>query len=392
MTAVLLTPPVLQFFDNNGDPLAGGLLYSYVAGTAYGTPKATYTDSTAGTPNSNPVVLDSAGRAPIWISGSYGIVLKTSAGVTVWSADNITSFTSGAVSATFSDNSFTIQDDGDVTKQLMFQLSGLGTGVTSVLSVPNKSGTMALLSDLSGIAGESRNARMYVSTASATATFTADEIIVETALGGTVYRLSSYSQSINLGTTGAGGMDTGTAPISGYVSLYAITKADGTKNILACSTATSSGPVYTGGNMPSGYVASGLIGAWPTNGSSQFVVGFIYDRRFEWGTTVAVLTGGTSTSYTSVSLSTAAPSNAKKVHGLLGGGASGSSGICTVAADSTGTAKRVFFPTTNTITAINEGFYGVGCFENLPMITAQTLYYRVLTSNTARIEISGYDF
>jgi len=51
-----------QFFDNNGDPLSGGLLYSYASGTT--TPLATYTSSTGLTANTNPIVLDSAGRVP----------------------------------------------------------------------------------------------------------------------------------------------------------------------------------------------------------------------------------------------------------------------------------------------------------------------------------------
>ena len=38
-----------QFFDNNGIPLAGGLLYSYAAGTT--SPLATYTTSSGVTPN-----------------------------------------------------------------------------------------------------------------------------------------------------------------------------------------------------------------------------------------------------------------------------------------------------------------------------------------------------
>jgi hypothetical protein len=42
-----------QFFDNNGVPLAGGLLYSYAAGTT--TPLATYTTSSGVTPNTNPI-------------------------------------------------------------------------------------------------------------------------------------------------------------------------------------------------------------------------------------------------------------------------------------------------------------------------------------------------
>jgi hypothetical protein len=80
-----------QFFDNNGVPLAGGLLYSYAAGTT--TPLTTYTTSAGNTANSNPIVLDAAGRPAneIWLAANaYKLVLKTSAGVQLWSMDNIT--------------------------------------------------------------------------------------------------------------------------------------------------------------------------------------------------------------------------------------------------------------------------------------------------------------
>lgn len=80
-----------QFFDNNGTPLAGGLIYSYVAGTT--TPVTTYTSSSGTTANSNPIALDSAGRPPsqIWLTSgnSYKFILQTSEGVTIKTDDNI---------------------------------------------------------------------------------------------------------------------------------------------------------------------------------------------------------------------------------------------------------------------------------------------------------------
>ncbi|HNG26001.1 MAG TPA: hypothetical protein PLJ37_01195, partial [Chitinophagales bacterium] len=51
---------------------------------------------------------------------------------------------------TIKDNSFTLQDDGDTTKQAVFQLSGITTATTRTLTVPNASGTLALTSDLTG--------------------------------------------------------------------------------------------------------------------------------------------------------------------------------------------------------------------------------------------------
>lgn len=84
-----LSPYVFrQELDNNGNPLSGGKIYTYEAGTT--TPKATYTDSTGNTANANPVILDSAGRASIWLGdGGYKFVLKTSADVTISTVDNI---------------------------------------------------------------------------------------------------------------------------------------------------------------------------------------------------------------------------------------------------------------------------------------------------------------
>jgi len=80
-----------QFFDRNGAPLAGGLLYTYNAGTT--TPVSTYTSRSGAAFNTNPIVLDSAGRTPaeIWLEGGvlYKFVLKDSTFVQIGSYDNI---------------------------------------------------------------------------------------------------------------------------------------------------------------------------------------------------------------------------------------------------------------------------------------------------------------
>lgn len=94
-------PPVLRqrYFDANGNPLAGGKLYTYQSGTT--TPQATYTDSGGGTPNANPVVLDANGEAAVWVDPelSYKFVLKDSNDVTQWTVDGVIGLlTSDAVS------------------------------------------------------------------------------------------------------------------------------------------------------------------------------------------------------------------------------------------------------------------------------------------------------
>jgi hypothetical protein len=103
-----------QFFNNSGVVLSGGLLYTYEAGTT--TPLTTYTSYTGGTPNANPIVLDSAGRVPeqIWIdvNTSAKFVLKTATGTDIWTKDNIPSFSS----ASAADIDFIAAGTGAVTR------------------------------------------------------------------------------------------------------------------------------------------------------------------------------------------------------------------------------------------------------------------------------------
>jgi hypothetical protein len=90
-TATLSPAPKLQFFDAAGNPLVGGKLYSYAAGTT--TPLATYTGNTTTTANPNPVVLDSRGEAGIWLSSSYyKLKLTDSNDVEIWTVDNVGGF------------------------------------------------------------------------------------------------------------------------------------------------------------------------------------------------------------------------------------------------------------------------------------------------------------
>jgi len=86
-----------RFEDNNGEPLIGGLLYSYAAGTS--TPIATYTDSTGFTQNTNPIILNSRGEANVWLIPGifYQFILKDQYGSLIWSVDNISVFGLGGL-------------------------------------------------------------------------------------------------------------------------------------------------------------------------------------------------------------------------------------------------------------------------------------------------------
>jgi hypothetical protein len=87
--AGLSPTPKQQIFGSDGAPLVGGKIYTYLAGTS--TPATTYTDYSAGTANTNPIILDSYGQANIWLLStvSYKFVVKTSTDVLLYTVDNI---------------------------------------------------------------------------------------------------------------------------------------------------------------------------------------------------------------------------------------------------------------------------------------------------------------
>lgn len=93
--AVFLSPvggAAAQFFSANGLPLAGGFIYTYLAGT--NTPAATYTTTAGNIQHSNPIQLDAAGKIPggeVWllIGQSYKFVIKDANDVLIGTYDNI---------------------------------------------------------------------------------------------------------------------------------------------------------------------------------------------------------------------------------------------------------------------------------------------------------------
>lgn len=66
--------PRIQFADANGIPVANGKLYTCIAGSACpGTTVTTYTDAAGGASNTNPIVLDSSGRATVFVPAGVAI-------------------------------------------------------------------------------------------------------------------------------------------------------------------------------------------------------------------------------------------------------------------------------------------------------------------------------
>lgn len=146
-----------QFLDDNGAPLASGKVYTYIAGTT--TPLVTYSDDEQ-TANANPVVLDSAGRADIWLDDaqSYKIRLTDSSDSIIWEVDNVPGSAS-ALGVLNSWQSFAITDgqsatdlsgitvDSDDVNSRVFEYEIIrGTTVVSRgdLALLNENGTWAV--------------------------------------------------------------------------------------------------------------------------------------------------------------------------------------------------------------------------------------------------------
>lgn len=92
-----------QVFDDNGNPLAGGKIYTYAAGTT--TNATTYTTSAGNIAHTNPIVLDGAGRVPsgeIWLSDgvSYKFVVEDANNVLIGTYDNLVGINSNFVAFT----------------------------------------------------------------------------------------------------------------------------------------------------------------------------------------------------------------------------------------------------------------------------------------------------
>ena len=138
--AVLAVTPVMQFFDDNGNVLAGGKIYTYAAGTT--APKTAYLDADEVAEATNPIILDAFGRTVFFVNGAYKYELYDSADNLIRTVDDVESFTTTgeAASAFFqsfsgdgSTSSFTLSADlGTEEKNLMvFVDSGLENYVTN---------------------------------------------------------------------------------------------------------------------------------------------------------------------------------------------------------------------------------------------------------------------
>ncbi|HGH8122357.1 TPA: phage tail protein [Enterobacter kobei] len=247
---------------------------------------------------------------------------------------------------------------------------------------------LGLGSGLTGVVGAARNALMSVTAPSATATFTADELIVETGTG-TQYRLNAFSQTINLGTVGAGGMDTGTAPASGYLAIYALfNPTTGARCLIGVNATAAKVPeIYGGAYMPAGYTASALISVVATNASSLILPFSQIARTITIGSLSVFNTTTASASLVTVNIASAVPKNAKSVKVTGNTSASGSSALFVNIYETSNAMGQNAFATTSTGLTYTTG--------NINLPVPQTIYANygpAVTGFNQTLLVSGYTF
>lgn len=220
-----------------------------------------------------------------------------------------------------------------------------------------------------GVVGSIRNGKMVLTAAATSAVFSADEVILEAALGGEAYRLANLNKTLNLNTVGAGGMSSGTAPSSGFVAIYAIyNPSAGTSALLAVNaTATAAPEVCSQANMPAGFLASALISVWPTNSNGQLVIGRQSDRSITLAPTVALSSTSNQATYLQLSLSSIIPKNATHVGGLINLTASASAGIALgMSPDTTNSGMSDY---------LANVLQRIASFTDIPLASPQNIYY-----------------
>lgn len=262
MTVFLSPVGNSNLIDANGAPLSGGTIDTFAAGTS--TPVATYTDNTGGTPQTNPIVLNTLGLppSPIWLTSgqSYKFVIKDSAGNLIETVDNIAGI-----------NDVPSAFNGDAVRSLV----GAPNAATPLTKYDLQAGAVTLRN--------SSNA--------------------------TVVQLNTATITCNLGLAGptANGRDQSAAfTANSWVYLYFIWSGT-TLATLASATAPAS---FTGATLPTGYTYWAFATALRWNVSSNIPTCYARGSKVFYAATLAVLSAGTAIVDTSVSTAATVPPNA----------------------------------------------------------------------------------
>jgi len=251
----------IQFFDRNGKPLASGKLYTYVAGTT--TPKSTFT-SMSGAANTNPVILDAAGRADVWLDAttSYKFILKDRNDVQQWSVDSVTDY-GGLLSSGTSALAGDVTGAYDAT--VVAKLQGISVSTTDptagqVLKYTSGAWTPGSVFDYIAFSGPDTSTKTFllpnqsdtIATYASSNTFTKAQAVTPAALtvssgDGTIATDASGSNwfRVTLTTDCPCTLSTPTNPVNGQIATWEVIQAATANETMDFSSAFAFGSTVT---------------------------------------------------------------------------------------------------------------------------------------------------
>jgi len=202
----------------------------------------------------------------------------------------------GAHMFPFTDSNPIVVGSSDATKKVRFEVDGLTTATTRVMTVPDadtKIGPSVIA------CGRNIAARTNSGTPNSKIDITADELLLKDS-NGLPFLASTVSVTVDITASGANGLDTAAEASSTWYYGWVIAKPDGTTAGLISASATAP-------TMPSGYTFKALVSAVRNDGSSNFVK---YRQRgnsvyYEAG--VSVLGGGTASVETAITITSVVP-------------------------------------------------------------------------------------
>jgi hypothetical protein len=261
-----------QLFDNSGNVLSGGKIYTYAAGST--TPAATYTSDTGATANTNPIILNSAGRVTneIWLTVGtiYKFVLKDANDTLIGTWDNIEGINSNFVAYT-GQNEIQVATEG----QTVFTL-------TEIQYQPDIDNLSVFIDGLNQYGPDAQYA--FVETSPTVVTFTqglhegAVVRFTTAVMGSVAAGPTGPTGPTGAGTTGATGPTGPTGPESTIGGPTGPTGASGSTGPTGAGTTGPTGP--TGANStvagptgPTGAQGNSITGPTGPTGADSTVVG-----------------------------------------------------------------------------------------------------------------------
>lgn len=230
-TSTTFSPDTLTLTNALGPTYGGTGQLTYTLGDTLYASAANTLSKLAGNTSATKNLLCQTGNgsvsaAPSWCTLVNGDLPSTLSSKTLDTSNTLTIF----------DSLFSLEDDGDATKILKFQLSGFTTGATRTLTPQNQSGTIALLNG--GSAQNFSGVNTYTGTNSYNSLLTVGSTTPATGASGEIAYLKITA--------------TGTAPGANYCKEEWVcgTNAGSAKKIAYCGTSTT--PVTVIDNVGSG--------------------------------------------------------------------------------------------------------------------------------------------